>query len=146
MGQMKLFSDLANSNMADIRSFIVNEYHKWMKAGYIDVYSMSVIQDKFEYYSNGQHFSYPDFIMVDKNEHVHIMEVKSLNGDGTAVFDVEAYREKIIMLGKCYLACSRLLPDYRFYIPVLEGTNWSIHCYIDGIESTITKQQFEAQM
>ena len=101
---------------------------------------------KFEYYSNGQHFSYPDFIMVDKGEHVHIMEVKSLNGDGTAVFDVDAYREKIMMLGKCYLACSRLLPDYRFYIPVLEGTNWAIHCYIDGVESTITKQQFEAQM
>ena len=53
--QMKLMdksiTDLSNSSMADIRSFIVNEYHKWMKAGYIDVYSMSVIQDKFEYYS-----------------------------------------------------------------------------------------------
>lgn len=47
----KSITDLSNSNMADIRSFIVNEYHKWMKARYIDVYSMSVIQDKYEYYS-----------------------------------------------------------------------------------------------
>ena len=47
----KSITDLSNSNMADIRSFIINEYHKWMKAGYIDVYSMSVIQDKFEYYT-----------------------------------------------------------------------------------------------
>lgn len=101
---------------------------------------------KFEYYSNGQHFSYPDFILVDKNEHIHIMEVKSLNGDGTVFFDVQAYRDKIMMLGKCYLACSRLLPDYRFYIPVLEGTTWSIHSYINGEENTITKQQFEALM
>ena len=98
---------------------------------------------KFEYYSNGQHFSYPDFVLVDKNDHIHIMEVKSLNGDGTASFDVQAYRDKIMELGKCYLACSKLLPNYRFYIPVLEGTNWTIHSYVDGNESTLTKQQFE---
>ena len=74
------------------------------------------------------------------------MEVKSLNGDGTAMFDVQAYRDKIMTLGKCYLACSKLLPDYRFYIPVLEGTEWTIHSYINGAENTITKQQFEAAM
>ncbi len=101
---------------------------------------------KFEYYANGQHFSYPDFILVDKANHVHIMEVKSLNGDGTAMFDVQAYRDKIMTLGKCYLACSKLLPDYRFYIPVLEGTDWTIHSYINGEERTITKQQFETLM
>lgn len=98
---------------------------------------------KFEYYSDGQHFSYPDFVLVDKKDHVHIMEVKSLNGDGTASFDVQAYRDKIMELGKCYLACSKLLNNYRFYIPVLEGTNWTIHCYVNGQESTLTKQQFE---
>ena len=98
---------------------------------------------KFEYYANGQHFSYPDFILVDKNERVHIMEVKSLNGDGTASFDVQAYRDKILTLGKCYLACSRLLDNYVFYIPVLEGNTWSIHKYCNGEESTITEQQFK---
>lgn len=101
---------------------------------------------KFEYYSNGQHFSYPDFVLVDKNDHIHIMEVKSLNGDGTASFDVQAYRDKIMELGKCYMACSKLLPDYRFYIPVLEGSAWTIHSYIAGEENTITKQQLEALM
>ena len=101
---------------------------------------------KFEYYSNGQHFSYPDFVLVDKNDHIHIMEVKSLNGDGTASFDVQAYRDKIMELGKCYLACSKLLPNYRFYIPVLKGTNWTIHSYVNGNESTLTKQQFESSI
>ena len=98
---------------------------------------------KFEYYANGQHFSYPDFILVDKNEKVHIMEVKSLNGDDTATFDVQAYRDKIMTLGKCYLACSRLLDNYVFYIPVLEGRTWSIHRYCHGEESTITEQQLK---
>ena len=37
----KSIADLSNSNMADIRSFIINEYHKWMKAGYIDIYVSS---------------------------------------------------------------------------------------------------------
>lgn len=101
---------------------------------------------KFEYYAKGQHFSYPDFILMDKNNYIHIMEVKSLNGDGIAAFDVDAYREKIIDLQKCYMACSHLLPDYRFYIPILEGDNWTIHRFVGGKEDTITKLQFEASL
>ena len=47
----KSVSDLIDSNQTDERSFIVNEYHKWMSLGYIDVYSLSVIQNKFDHYS-----------------------------------------------------------------------------------------------
>ena len=54
----KTVTDLSDSNQSTIRSFIVNEYHKWMELGYIDVYSLSVIQEKYNYYSshNGNTF------------------------------------------------------------------------------------------
>jgi uncharacterized protein YoxC len=53
-----VISDVIKSNNAAIRSFIVNEYHKWMKLGYIDIYSFYVIQDRYEFYSrhNGNTF------------------------------------------------------------------------------------------
>lgn len=101
---------------------------------------------KFEYYSNGLHFSYPDFIMVDRNGNTHIMEVKSLNGNGTVNFDIESYQDKIKALQNCYQACSKLLPNYYFYIPVLEGTDWTIYRYKDGIADTLTRQQFEQSL
>lgn len=54
----RVISDVIKSNNSAIRSFIVNEYHKWMKLGYIDIYSFYVIQDRYEFYSrhNGNTF------------------------------------------------------------------------------------------
>lgn len=81
----KSITDLSNSNMADIRSFIVNEYHKWMKARYIDVYSMSVIQDKFEYYSKHNGNTY----VADLVSQLYKLQSKSVivNEDGQDPID-----------------------------------------------------------
>lgn len=43
---------LKKSDLTDIKSFIVSEYHKWMREGYIDVYSLSVIEDQYAIYTS----------------------------------------------------------------------------------------------
>lgn len=99
---------------------------------------------KYEYYSNGIHKSYPDFVMKDTNGRIHIFEVKSVNGDGAANFDPEEYEEKIKNLKKCYKECSKKLNNHIFYIPIKSGDNWQIYRYANGIEEIMTKQQFKS--
>lgn len=41
---------------------------------------------KFEYYLNGIHSSYPDFIMKDRSCRIHIFEVKSVNKSSKAIY------------------------------------------------------------
>lgn len=98
---------------------------------------------KYEYYSNGIHKSYPDFVMKDKRGRIHIFEVKSVNGDGSANFDPEEYEEKINKLKECYKECSRKLANHYFYIPIKSGDNWQIYRYANGEEEIMTKQQFK---
>ena len=98
---------------------------------------------KYEYYSDGIHKSYPDFVMKDKRGKIHIFEVKSINGNG-AGFSPEEYEAKINLLKECYKAASSKLSNHIFYIPIKDGDNWQIFRYIDGQESLITKQQFKA--
>lgn len=86
---------------------------------------------KFEYYLYGIHASYPDFIMKDSKNRIHLFETKSLNeGYGANVKEAE-YVEKIEALKKCYLYASKLVP-YYFYIPELKDNQWEIHCYHQG--------------
>ena len=99
---------------------------------------------KYEYYSNGIHKSYPDFVMKDTKGKIHIFEVKSLNGDGAAHFDPEEYEEKINKLKECYKECSKKLNNHLFYIPIKSGDNWQIFRYANGEEEIMTKQQFKA--
>ena len=99
---------------------------------------------KYEYYLNGRHFSYPDFIMKDKKGRIHIFEVKSLNGNGTTGFDPQEYQSKINDLKKCYKVASSKLKNHIFYIPIKDGDNWQIFRYKDGQELPLTKQQFKA--
>lgn len=101
---------------------------------------------KYEYYSNGIHKSYPDFVMKDTNGRIHIFEVKSLNGDGVAGFDPEEYEFKINKLKECYKECSRKLDKHLFYIPIKNGDNWQIFRYVDGVEEIMTQQQFKASL
>lgn len=98
---------------------------------------------KYEYYSNGIHKSFPDFIMKDKRGHIHIFEVKSLNGNGTAKIDPIEYEAKIQELKDCYKAASAKLKNHIFYIPIKDGENWKIFKYADGQENTLTKMQFK---
>lgn len=99
---------------------------------------------KFEYYLEGIHASYPDFIMKDCFERIHIFEVKSVNISNTTPgsFDGTAYKVKVEELKKCYKQAS-ILTGYIFYLPILKGDEWHITQIINGVESSITKDQFE---
>lgn len=99
---------------------------------------------KFEYYLNGRHFSYPDFIMKDSYDNIHIFEVKSINKSKN-FFDINEnnqYDEKIAELKKCYKTASKLT-GYIFYLPLLTGKDWAIHRYKNGNEKSLSFQQFK---
>lgn len=87
---------------------------------------------KYEYYHNGIHSSYPDFVLKDKYGRIHIFEVKSVNQAASVNVDPEEYKEKVRQLHKCYEACSKKLPEYRFYLPVMKDSEWRIHRYLNG--------------
>lgn len=87
---------------------------------------------KYEYYHNGIHSSYPDFVLKDKYGRIHIFEVKSVNEAAGVNVDHEEYEEKVRQLHKCYEACSKKLPEYRFYLPVMKDSEWRIHRYLNG--------------
>lgn len=95
----------------------------------------------YEYYSNGIHKSYPDFILKDRSGGIHIFEVKSVNGNSAAGFDAEEYEAKIDELKKCYMASSAKLKKHFFYIPIKDGDNWQVFRYVDGRETIMSKQQ-----
>ncbi len=97
---------------------------------------------KFEYYLDGTHFSYPDFVMKDKQGRIHLFEVKSVNVSNSADFDTEEYKRKIRALEECYKQCS-LLTNQIFYLPVQNNDVWQIKRFINGEETNITKDVLE---
>lgn len=46
---------------------------------------------RYEYYADGIHSSYPDFIMKDTQNRIHIFEVKSVNKSNKIDIDKETY-------------------------------------------------------
>ena len=99
---------------------------------------------KFEYCLGGVHSSYPDFIMKDSFDRIHLFEVKSVNiASGTpAAFDSTEYKLKLEELKKCYKQAS-LLTGYIFYLPVLKNDEWHITRLWKGQEDTLTEDQFK---
>ena len=55
--------------------------------------------------------------MKDSHDRIHIFEVKSVNKASGINIDQEEYEEKVRQLHNCYKACSKKLPEYRFYLP-----------------------------
>lgn len=53
---------------------------------------------RFEYYLRGSRFSYPDFVMKDHRDRIHIFEVKSVNKSNKQNIDKDEYEEKILAL------------------------------------------------
>ena len=51
---------------------------------------------KYEYYANGIHSSYPDFILKDSQGRIHIFEVKSVNISMQSNINSEEYLESAI--------------------------------------------------
>ena len=80
---------------------------------------------KFEYYNNGIHASYPDFILKDKKEQIHIFEVKSVNISNSQNIDKDSYEQKIRDLEEAYKQAA-VLTGYIFYLPIKNGNVWDI--------------------
>lgn len=80
---------------------------------------------RFEYYWEGIHSSYPDFILKDKHQQIHIFEVKSLNESSSISLDKEKYEEKIKVLEECYKQAA-ILTGYCFYLPIQIRSTWDI--------------------
>ena len=98
-------------------------------------------QIKFEYYLDGIHSSYPDFVMKDKNGKIHIFEVKSVNKSSSQNIDEEEYEKKVNAIKECYKEASKKT-GHIFYIPVLEKSSWQITRFSDGKGENITKDEF----
>lgn len=96
---------------------------------------------KFEYYLNGIHSSYPDFIMKDKNGRIHIFEVKSVNKSSSLTIDEEEYKAKVLALEACYKQCS-IKTGHLFYLPILQDSIWKIIRYENGVKKEISKREF----
>jgi len=98
---------------------------------------------KFEYYLGALHSSYPDFVMKDSFDRVHIFEVKSVNISSNMVggFDNNIYKMKLEELKKAYKQASKLT-EQIFYLPILRDDNWRIFQYVAGSEKTLTKDEF----
>lgn len=97
---------------------------------------------KYEYYDNGIHSSYPDFVLKDKLNRIHIFEVKSMNTSNSIEIDDKEYEEKIRNLIKCYIACSKKLDNHIFYIPIQKEEEWVIYRFIKGKEEKISLSEF----
>jgi len=95
----------------------------------------------FEYCLDSIHKSYPDFIMKDKFNRVHIFEVKSLNQSSALSVDNAEYVRKIEELKKCYMQASKITGQC-FYLPILRNDVWHLISYIDGVEYNWTTDQF----
>ena len=96
---------------------------------------------KFEYFLDGIHSSYPDFIMKDKRGKIHIFEVKSVNQSANMTINTEEYEKKVNALKSCYKECSKKT-KHIFYLPILTGNTWHITKYENGKKRTIDKLTF----
>lgn len=96
---------------------------------------------KYEYYLNGIHSSFPDFIMKDWKNRIHLFETKSLNKSSSISLNMDEYKEKINALRECYKHASRLT-GYLFYIPIKENDSWFVYKYDKGIEDKLSYQSF----
>ena len=97
---------------------------------------------KFEYYLNGTHNSYPDFVLKDRKGRIHLFEVKSLNIKKGSSINSDDYKAKVIALKECYKYCS-ILTQQIFYLPIREGEVWKITRFYNGVEDTLTEKQLK---
>ena len=133
-------SKIAPKSIAEVEQLDDEERYLWGK----NFPANSEI--RYEYYTDNRHKSYPDFIMKDKKNKIHIFEVKCLNGSGKAGFSQEEYETKIKALKKCYLYCSKKLKGHVFHIPIKEGEEWQIFTYEGGVEDIQNKDTFKRSL
>ena len=96
---------------------------------------------KFEYILHNKHSSYPDFVLRDKNECIHIFEVKSINTGSNTAIDANKYKDKVDALRKMFVYASKVTSQY-FYLPVQSGSDWVIYRLSNGKEDILNKTAF----
>lgn len=101
---------------------------------------------KYQYYLHGFHDSFPDFVMKDKLNRIHIFEVKSVNLSHEQLFDPEEYNNKVAALKDFYCHCSAKLPNHIFYLPILDKGNWRIYRYKNGEQKSISEHEFKKSL
>lgn len=136
------FSDIEVNDKRLVKDIRIND-EKIYLLGKNFPYGSSV---RFEYYLEGYHFSYPDFILKDWADRIHIFEVKSVNVSKNFSGDKTEYNNKIFALKQCYKTASRLLAKecekanskesairgYCLYLPILKENKWQIECFENG--------------
>lgn len=100
-------------------------------------------QIKFEYYLGAVHSSYPDFVMKDAYNRIHIFEVKSVNVSSKMGIDNNIYKTKVNELKKAYKQASKITANI-FYLPIQNEDEWTIFQYQNGSEAVLSKSQFES--
>lgn len=100
---------------------------------------------KYEYYLDGKHFSYPDFIMKDSFGNIHIFEVKSINNSKDKLIDNKEYDRKINELKECYKKASELTGNI-FYLPILDKVTWQIVRYRNGEKEELSETTFKDRL
>ena len=96
---------------------------------------------KYEYYNSGRHFSYPDFVMKDAKDRIHIFEVKSLNVTGNQKINSAEYAAKVKVLKDFYTAVSAKTPHY-YYLPIKKDNNWTVWVMNGGKCSNMSFDDF----
>lgn len=97
---------------------------------------------KYEYYADGSHFSYPDFVLKDKYDRIFLFEVKSMNISSSLQIDTKVYQEKVEILKDLYSKVSSKVEHY-FCLPILNGKSWTVHCYYIGVHYELKEDQFK---
>ena len=97
---------------------------------------------KYEYYADGSHFSYPDFVLKDKYDRIFLFEVKSMNISSSLQIDTKVYQEKVEILKDLYSKVSSKIEHY-FCLPILNGKSWTVHCYYKGVHYELKEDQFK---
>lgn len=97
---------------------------------------------KYEYYADGSHFSYPDFVLKDKYDRIFLFEVKSMNISSSLQIDTKVYQEKVEILKALYSKVSSKVEHY-FCLPILNGKSWTVHCYYKGVHYELKEDQFK---
>ncbi len=101
---------------------------------------------RYEYYADGIHSSYPDFVMKDTKGRIHLFEVKSVNRAASSNIDSAEYEDKVRQLKECYRACSKKLDGYIFYLPLLKDDTWQITRFCNGEETMLTEDAFRESL
>lgn len=101
---------------------------------------------KFDYYHTRKHTSYPDFIFKDRQNRIHIFEVKSVNKSSSLNIDETLYKEKIEKLKEAYIYASEKT-GYIFYLPVKINDKWKIwKCENGVVEENINEEMLVESM